>query len=862
MSGKDTMTALSTKNGEILWSAYHPPSGYRSPEDLLVANGLVWTGETTSGRAVGIFTGRDPFTGEVKQEFPPDVETYWFHHRCYRGKATDNYLLTSRTGTEFIDVRKEKWIPHHWVRGACLYGVMPANGMIYNPPHPCACYLESKLYGFNAVAPALTGPRVPKVAEEATRLEKGAAFDRKISTQESKDQWPTYRHDNKRSGRTSTNVPVSLKRAWLIDIGGKLTSPVVAEGKVFVASVDAHTIYAIDAESGERLWHYTAGGRVDSPPTIYKGRVLFGSADGYIYSLAAKDGALIWRFRAASMDQRLMSFEQVESVWPVHGSVLIQNGVLYCLAGRSMFLDDGVYFWRLDPKTGKALSHNVLNDLEQETGKDIQSYVSWLNMPVAMPDILSSDGRLVYMRSQPFNLDGTRLPLKAMPAGADADQGAPPATQDSSLAHLFSPTGLLDDSGWHRTYWMYGSKFVSGWCGYYLAGKTAPAGKILVFDDSKVYGFGRKPQYYRWTTPIEHQLFAANKRSPMSLSRRTGPSTTSTGPSLIRVTKSKSLNPTGKPLTVEAWINAEQPNGTILAHGGSSHGYALFLQNGQPWFVVRANGDLSSVSAKRKTVGQWVHLAGVLTVDKQLRIYVNGRLAGSAKASGLLTANPAEAMEIADDEGSKVGDYGDPFGFKGLIDELRLYHRALSEAEIKRHASARGQAGIDKSGLVLCYSFDNGNASDMSGNNNNGKVEGAVSTQGKFGRALRFTGRASASASGFLVRHDWTQDVPIFARAMVLAGGTLFVAGPPDLLDEQQAFRRINEPEIMQNLEDQSSSYKGEKGAILMVVSAANGKILTRFDLDNPPVFDGLIAADNRLFMTTTNGQVLCMAGK
>ena len=70
------------------------------------------------------------------------------------------------------------------------------------------------------------------------------------------------------------------------------------------------------------------------------------------------------------------------------------------------------------------------------------------------------------------------------------------------------------------------------------------------------------------------------------------------------------------------------------------------------------------------------------------------------------------------------------------------------------------------------------------------------------------------------------------------------------------------DPEIMQNLEDQSSSYKGEKGAILMAVSAADGKILTQYDLDNPPVFDGLIAADSRLYMTTTNGQILCMAGK
>ncbi len=862
MSGKDTMTALSAKNGEVLWTAYHPPSGYRSPEDLLVANGLVWTGETTSGRSVGVFTGRDPFTGDVKSEFPPDVNIYWFHHRCYRGKATDNYLLMSRTGTEFIDINSKKWIPHHWVRGACLYGVMPANGMIYNPPHPCACYLESKLYGFNAVAPPLAGPRIPNSVEDTPRLEKGPAFNRNISARSSKDQWPTYRHDIARSGSINTTVPASLKRAWETDIGGKLTSPVVADGKLFVASVNEHTIYAIDADSGEQLWQYTTGGRIDSPPTIYQGRVLFGSVDGYVYCLAAKDGAIVWRFRAAPMDQRLMSFEQLESVWPVHGSVLIQNDVLYCVAGKSMFLDDGMHFWRLDPKTGKVLSHTILNDQEKETGKEIQSFVSWLNMPVAMSDILSSDGKLVYMKSQPFNLDGTRLPLEAMPSGGDADRGAPPATQLRELSHLFSPTGLLDDSGWHRTYWMYGSRFVSGWCGYYLAGKAAPAGRILVFDDSKVYGFGRKPQYYRWTTPIEHQLFSSDKLPPKTPSRRTGPSTPSKGPSLIRVQKSGSLNPIGKSLTVEAWINAEQSNGAVLAHGGNNHGYALFLQNGQPRFIVRVNGSLSTVGARRKTVGNWVHLAGVLTPEKELRIYINGKLTASSKASSLLTANPAEAMQIGDDEGSKVGNYGDPFGFKGLIDEVAVYHRALSGVEIMKHASPSKRLARSKSSLVLYYSFDKENAADTSSNNNSGKVEGAFTAQGKFGRALKFTGSASLLTSDFLVRHDWTQDIPLFARGLVLAGDKLFVAGPPDLLDEQQAFRQMDDPSTRRNLENQSASYKGQKGASLMAVSAADGRILAKYDLDNPPVFDGLIAANSRLYMTTTNGRVLCMESK
>ena len=46
---------------------------------------------------------------------------------------------------------------------------------------------------------------------------------------------------------------------------------------------------------------------------------------GWVYCLRMEDGTLIWRFRAAPMDKRLIAYEQVESLWPVHGSVLIHE---------------------------------------------------------------------------------------------------------------------------------------------------------------------------------------------------------------------------------------------------------------------------------------------------------------------------------------------------------------------------------------------------------------------------------------------------------------------------------------------------------------------------------------------------------
>jgi len=109
---------------------------------------------TTSRGDSGVLTGRDPHTGQVKVEFQPDDWPHMPHHRCYRAKATCNYILTSRTGIELVDFRAEHLAAHHWVRGSCNYGIMPCNGLIYAPPHSCACYPVAKLNGLNALAPA------------------------------------------------------------------------------------------------------------------------------------------------------------------------------------------------------------------------------------------------------------------------------------------------------------------------------------------------------------------------------------------------------------------------------------------------------------------------------------------------------------------------------------------------------------------------------------------------------------------------------------------------------------------------------------------------------------------------------------
>ena len=152
--------------------------------------------------------------------------------------ATDKYFLASRTGIEFIDLDAKHWDINHWVRGGCLYGFMPANGLVYAPPHACGCFLESKLFGFNAMAAESPTRSIFRDIPEEQRLERGPAYapiPAPESLAASVSDWPTYRHDEARSGSAKTTVPTDLGRVWEVKLDTRLSSLTVAEGKVFVA---------------------------------------------------------------------------------------------------------------------------------------------------------------------------------------------------------------------------------------------------------------------------------------------------------------------------------------------------------------------------------------------------------------------------------------------------------------------------------------------------------------------------------------------------------------------------------------------------------------------------------------------------
>jgi outer membrane protein assembly factor BamB len=479
---QNAIEARDAVNGQLLWRQDDvPPSAGSESPDLFITEGLVYRGlvpVNDAGKPVGksehaMAVAYDLRTGQVQRQIVVEkLRSPEHHHRCYRNKATTRYLISGMEGAEFMDLVGDDHCQNNWLRGACKLGIMPSNGLLYVPPDQCFCQPGAKVLGFAAIATE-QADRQQAIPDEQ-RLERGPAFgqiDASDIAAETADDWPTFRRDPARHATTLSAVSPNVRPAWRTELGSRLTAPVAVGDRVYVAAPDAHTVYALDAATGATVWKFFAGARVDSPPTIDRGRVLFGSADGCVYCLRATDGQLAWRFTAAPNRRLIGHFDQIESVWPVHGSVLVYNGLAYFTAGRSTYLDGGVRVYALDPETGEVRHQTTLSGPfpdTQQGERDVAFYV-----PGANSDVLVAEGGFIYMRQKKLTADLREVEVPSLSSKGEADVGL----------HVFSTSGLLDDSWYNRTFWMYSKR----WPGFQLANQAPKTGQLLVVDDQQTY---------------------------------------------------------------------------------------------------------------------------------------------------------------------------------------------------------------------------------------------------------------------------------------------------------------------------------------------------------------------------------------
>jgi hypothetical protein len=180
----------------------------------------------------------------------------------------------------------------------------------------------------------------------------------------------------------------------------------------------------------------------------------------------------------------------------------------------------------------------------------------------------------------------------------------------------------------------------------------------------------------------------------------------------IDVPDSNALDLTTR-FTLSAWINPSSPQldpaqGAIISKiggGGGNNGYQFGLTglNGVLYCQFNASGEqwpTNSLAVNLPNpiaVGQWSHVA--CTYDNaDLQIYVNGLLAGSMFVGLKNVVNSTSTLRISGDDNSNGF-------FHGLIDEVQIYNRALSQAEVQS-VFAADSAGVSKVRNRIYWSED------------------------------------------------------------------------------------------------------------------------------------------------------------
>jgi hypothetical protein len=225
------------------------------------------------------------------------------------------------------------------------------------------------------------------------------------------------------------------------------------------------------------------------------------------------------------------------------------------------------------------------------------------------------------------------------------------------------------------------------------------------------------------------------------------------------ISHNNSLNiPSG--LTISAWV---RPNllhrGTILSKSAGNGFEFWFTINGELEFRLNRtnNGATYKILSNfnyGNSLQKWIHVAATFD-GSTCKIYVNGVEDRS------VTFNP---FSIGTTSGDLVlGALGTTQRWQGLMDEVRLYNRALSREEISLTMQNTGIQEIQSAKTVGHWKMDEGSGSvlvDHSGNGNNGQLQnttGVFWSNGISGQALNLPGSTSRFA---LVSHNSTLELP------------------------------------------------------------------------------------------------------
>ena len=205
-------------------------------------------------------------------------------------------------------------------------------------------------------------------------------------------------------------------------------------------------------------------------------------------------------------------------------------------------------------------------------------------------------------------------------------------------------------------------------------------------------------------------------------------------------------------MTITAWVKADSflsgySDNRIISKanvetGESDHYWMVSTieQSGKVYlrFRLKTGGTTSTLIANDSgddlSTGTWYHVAAVYD-GARMRLYLDGVERESTAKTGDVDNGTSKKVAIGNHPETATDKHWD-----GLIDDVRIYNRALSTYEL--FVLATVVTPVDEPGLIGYWPLDESTAStavEYTGSGFNGPVTGAtVSTSGKIGNALSF----------------------------------------------------------------------------------------------------------------------------
>ncbi|HIA66863.1 TPA: hypothetical protein EYN98_12530 [Candidatus Poribacteria bacterium] len=188
----------------------------------------------------------------------------------------------------------------------------------------------------------------------------------------------------------------------------------------------------------------------------------------------------------------------------------------------------------------------------------------------------------------------------------------------------------------------------------------------------------------------------------------------------IKATSGVKLPPDSFPNSWSAIIT--NSGGSITENLVSKRNYTIWLN--QDGYVHYTSTDEESQRAINSPVGsisldKWYFLSLTVTVNDKLRAYLNGKLLGEKTIGTPVSGNSNFRIGWVN---SVEAELFNPASFDGVIDEVRLWNVARTEAEIQSTMNST-LAGTEE-GLVGYWNFDDGTAKDLTTNENDGEFQG------------------------------------------------------------------------------------------------------------------------------------------